>query len=93
MTPHTWHAGASALNAPDIQAASPVPAQFQPFGQSPAGRARLIHGSFEPPSLYGISVGFVDGSHTSLLVATSSFMLRHVRLPGNDRAPSTTARA
>ena len=42
---------------------------------------------------YGTNVGLVDGSHTSLLVATSCFMLLQVRRPGIDGDPSTTARA
>jgi len=55
---------------------------------SPAHHAGLLC-----RSPYGTNVGLVDGSHTSLDVATSSFMLLHVRRPGIDGCPSTTERA
>jgi hypothetical protein len=81
------------LTPPGPKAASPQTAQFQSFEQSPAGQTGLIRQSSDPPSPYGTNVGLVDGSHTSLLVATSSFMFRHVRRPGIAGDPRPTARA
>jgi len=77
-----------------LKAASPLTVESQSSQQSPASLTGLIHQSSDPPPPpYGTNVGLVDGSHTSLLVATSSFMFRHVRRPGIDGDPNTTARA
>src|SRR5690242_2862898 len=66
----------------------------------PGDRRTSIAGGAPSPvesqGAYGFastSVGCVDGSHTSLLVATSSFMFVQVRRPGIVFCPSSTARA
>ena len=45
-------------------------------------RERARWGDDTDPHSYGTTVGYVEGSHTSLVVATNSFMLVQVRRPG-----------